>query len=40
VRLRPTPSKGWRFTGWTGACHGKGACAVKGGAVRATFGRV
>ena len=40
VRLRAAPSKGWRFTGWTGACYGKGACAVKGGAVRATFSRL
>jgi Divergent InlB B-repeat domain len=40
VRLRPTPSKGWRFSGWAGACHGKGACTVKGGAVRATFSRI
>ncbi len=29
VRLRATPSAGQQFTGWTGACKGKGTCTLK-----------
>jgi len=39
VRLKATATKGWRFTGWSGACHGKTACALRAGAARATFKR-
>ena len=28
VRLRPTPAKGFRFSGWTGSCRGTGLCLV------------
>ena len=28
ITLTPTPSSGWNFSGWTGACSGTGACAV------------
>jgi hypothetical protein len=40
VRLSAKPAKGYRFTGWSGACRGRGACAVKLDAdksVKATF---
>jgi hypothetical protein len=41
VRMTATPSRGWRFTGWTGACSGRGPCAlsVPGGTVGARFVR-
>lgn len=42
VRIRATPAKDWRFSGWSGACRGRGACVVKvtkASAVRATFRR-
>jgi hypothetical protein len=42
VALRPRAAKGYRFTGWSGACHGRGACRLSPGAsrsVRATFRR-
>jgi hypothetical protein len=28
VTLSPTPSSGWAFTGWSGACSGTGACSL------------
>ena len=28
VRLTPKPAKGFRFGGWSGACHGTGACTL------------
>ncbi len=28
VTLRATPSEGWAFAGWSGACTGTGSCAV------------
>jgi len=28
IHLSATPAAGWAFAGWTGACSGKGACAV------------
>jgi uncharacterized repeat protein (TIGR02543 family) len=40
VRLAAKATKGYRFTGWSGACTGRGACSVKlsvDAAVRATF---
>ena len=40
VRLVAKPGVGWRFSAWTGACHGAGACVVrltKPSAVVATF---
>jgi hypothetical protein len=42
VRLTARPARGWRFAGWSGACHGTHGCAlriVKASAVRATFRR-
>jgi hypothetical protein len=42
VRLRAAASSGFRFAGWTGSCHGTGACVVKlsrDRTVRATFRR-
>jgi hypothetical protein len=42
VRLSAAPARGWRFTGWSGDCHGSSACVVKiarASAVRATFRR-
>jgi len=42
VALIPTPARGWRFSGWSGACHGTGACMVTMMAdqsVKATFKR-
>ena len=42
VRLSAAPAKGWRFTGWSGDCHGSSACVVKiarASAVQATFRR-
>jgi hypothetical protein len=26
--LRATPAKGWRFTGWSGACSGRSSCSL------------
>lgn len=43
VQLTATPAAGWRFAGWSGACHGSGRCVVrlaKASTVRATFRRV
>jgi hypothetical protein len=43
VRLSARPAKGWRFAGWSGACHGSASCAVKvraAGVVHAVFRRV
>jgi Divergent InlB B-repeat domain len=43
VRLRAQAAKGWRFKGWTGACAGRGTCALRadrGRSVRAVFVRV
>ena len=40
VRLRATPAAGQRFTGWSGSCHGTGACTLQANrdrAARATF---
>ena len=40
VRLAAKPAKGYRFTGWSGACTGRSACALflaGDAAVRATF---
>ena len=40
--FRATPSKGWRFTGWSGDCRGKTVCRLrfdKAHAIRATFKR-
>jgi hypothetical protein len=40
VRLAAKPAKGYKFTGWTGACKGRGACSVLlsgDAAVKATF---
>jgi Divergent InlB B-repeat domain len=40
VALKAKPAAGYRFSGWTGACRGKGACSVKlanDASVRATF---
>jgi hypothetical protein len=42
VTLRAVPAKGYRLSGWTGACTGRGGCSVtlNGDAkVRATFKR-
>ena len=42
VRLRAVSSRGYRFTGWSGACRGTGHCNVtanRSRSVRATFGR-
>jgi hypothetical protein len=42
IRVIATPAKAWRFSGWSGACHGRGACFVqvtKASLVRATFRR-
>jgi hypothetical protein len=42
VRLRAQPATGFRFTGWSGACRGNGACSVRADrvrSVRATFRR-
>lgn len=42
VRLTAKASKGYRFAGWSGACHGTKACAVEldtGKSIRATFRR-
>jgi Divergent InlB B-repeat domain len=43
IALTATPALGWRFAGWSGACHGSGRCVVrlaKASTVRATFRRV
>jgi hypothetical protein len=40
VRLAAKPAKGYKFTGWSGACKGRGACTVTlsaDAAVRAVF---
>jgi uncharacterized repeat protein (TIGR02543 family) len=40
VRLAAKPAKGYTFTGWSGACRGRGACRVTlsfDSSVRATF---
>ena len=40
VRLAAKPTKGYKFTGWSGACKGRGACSVLlsgDAAVKATF---
>ena len=40
VSLKAVPTKGNKFTGWSGACHGKGSCSVTmtaDTAVKATF---
>jgi uncharacterized repeat protein (TIGR02543 family) len=40
VSLKAVPTKGYKFTGWSGACHGKGGCSVTMTAdttVKATF---
>jgi uncharacterized repeat protein (TIGR02543 family) len=40
VRLAAKPAKGYRFTGWSGACKGRGSCSVRlssNAAVKATF---
>jgi hypothetical protein len=34
VRIRATPTRGWRFLRWSGACGGRGACAVRMSAAR------
>jgi Divergent InlB B-repeat domain len=42
VRLTATPAAGWRFAGWSGACHGSSRCVVrlaKASTVRAAFRR-
>jgi hypothetical protein len=42
VRLTARPAAGWRFAGWSGACHGGRGCIVKlvkTSQVRATFRR-
>jgi hypothetical protein len=42
VRLTAKAARGWRFTGWSGACRGRRACVVRATAdraVRATFRR-
>jgi hypothetical protein len=30
VGLTAKPSRGWRFVGWSGACHGSTSCVVSG----------
>src|SRR5438874_28389 len=35
-RLRPVAATGFRFSSWSGACHGHGACTIGGGSVGAT----
>jgi len=42
IRLTPTPSEGWRFKQWGGACRGKGFCSVpmtRATTARALFAR-
>jgi hypothetical protein len=42
VTLRALPAKGYRLSGWTGACKGRAGCSVTLNAdakVRATFKR-
>jgi hypothetical protein len=42
VRLVARPATGMRFAGWSGACHGTGACSIRADgprSVRATFRR-
>jgi hypothetical protein len=36
VRLRATPAAGQQFTGWTGACKGKGTCTLNADKARST----
>jgi hypothetical protein len=40
VRLAAKPAKGYKFTGWSGACRGRGGCSVtlsSDSSVKATF---
>ena len=40
VRLTARPAAGWKFSGWGGACTGKGACTLTlAGTARAKFAR-
>lgn len=40
ARLTARPAAGWRFAGWSGACHGTGGCTVTAaGTLRARFTR-
>ena len=40
TRQRAVPTKGWRFTGWSGACRGTKACVVIATAPRAVTATV
>jgi cystathionine beta-synthase len=40
IKLTAKPARGWKFTGWTGACRGTAACTVRRSAsVGATFAK-
>jgi flagellar hook protein FlgE len=42
ISLRAVPAKGYKLSGWTGACKGRAACSVTlsdNATVRATFKR-